>query len=144
ELKRIEPVFRRHHVESFASEQSTRDLAYGQRIVHDHDQRWPAEQGRGRSCGGGGLRGLDHHWPLDTEVDTLRELHWIDDKNDLARAQHCCAGNAGHAGELRADVFHNHFLMADDLVDVHRHARGAATKEQYGVMAKRLRIMRGM
>ena len=48
----------------------------------------------------------------------LRKLHRIDDQHDLAGAEHRRAGNAGHARELRTDVLHDDFLVADHFVDV--------------------------
>ena len=68
-----------------------------------------------------------HHRLLGLGVDALGQLHRIDDQHDLARSEHRRAGNAGNAGELRADVLHHDFLVADHLVDVDRgHVLAAA------------------
>ena len=72
------------------------------------------------------------------------ELHRVDDQHDLAGAEHRRAGDAGHARELRPDVLHDDFLVADHLVDVDRRVVLAAAQQQDRVVALGLRVVRGV
>ena len=78
------------------------------------------------------------------QVGAPGELHRVDDQHDLAGAEHRGAGNAGHARELRPDVLHDDFLVADHLVDVDRRVALAAAQQQHRVVALRLRVVRGV
>ncbi len=140
QLQRVEPVLRSHDVVAFACHQSARDLAHRQRIVDDHHQRRPRRRG-GRGRCSRGLRSLDDHGRLRARVLPLRELHRVDDQNHFAGAEHRGAGNARYARELRADVLHHDFLVADHFVDMDRGDVLSALEQQNRVVARRLRVV---
>jgi hypothetical protein len=71
------------------------------------------------SGGGRSLRRLDDHRRFGGGVQSLRQLHRIDDQHDLAGAQHRRARNARDACQLRPDVLDQDFLVPDHLIDVH-------------------------
>ena len=87
---------------------------------------------------------LDDHRRLGFGIGALRELHWVDDQNDFAGAEHGSARDAGDASELRADVLDDDFLIADHFVDVHGGDALAALKQQYRVVAQGLWIVPGI
>ena len=138
-LQRVEAVLRRQHVEALAREQAARDLAHGERVVDDEDDR-PRGHDRGARARdprlGVGIERLD--------VRPLRELHRVDDQDDLAVAEHGRARDAGDARELRADVLDHHFLVAGHLVDVDGRPALAGTEQQHRVVAGRLRVVRAV
>src|SRR6266508_4067725 len=142
-LQRVESVFRGNDLEALAREQPAGDLAHGQRVVDDHHQR---RSGGGRAGGGGlgRLHRLDDHRRLGFRIGALRELYRIDDQDDFARAEYRSARDAGDAGELRADVLDDNFLIADHFVDVHGGGALTALQQQYRVVAQGFRIVRGI
>ena len=117
-------------------EETARDPAHRQRIVDDHHERLLGlHDGHlrhfGRDALGVGIE-LRH-------VGALRELDGVDDQHDLAVAEHRRAGDSGHPRELRADVLHDDFLVADHLVDVDSRDVLAAAQQQHRIVARRLR-----
>ena len=141
--KRIHAVARGRDREALAREQAARDLAHRERVVDDHHQRLRGNRRHRRA------RSIADRAVVAARLDLRHvgapgELHRIDDQHDLAGAEHGRAGDAGHARELRADVLHDDFLVADHLVDVDRRVVLAAAQEQDRVVALGLGVVRGV
>src|SRR5687768_9852091 len=139
-LERVDAILRGQHREAFAAEQPAGDLAHRQRVVDDQHERRPcsALHGFGRAHARLGVR-IEHR-----DAGALRELHRMDDQHDLAVAEHRRAADAGYARELRPDVLHDDFLVADHLVDMDRRRALAGAQQQHRVVALRLRVVRGL
>jgi hypothetical protein len=67
------------------------------------------------------------------------QRHRVVDQHHGAGSQHGHAGQAGQARQLRPEVLHHHFLVAQHFVDVHRDAlRGASEDHHRQRLALRL------
>ena len=69
----------------------------------------------------------------------LHQRRRVDNQRDLAIAQHRGSGNTGYAGKLRADILDHDFLIAQNLIHLHRDALAAAPEQQRHDVAMRLR-----
>ena len=104
-LQRIHAILGCHHLVSGTAQQTRRDLAHGQRVIHYHDQRLNAQRYRyGFLC-------LAH-----SRAYALCHLHRVQDQYDRTIAQHGRTGNTGHVCQLRADVLHDRFLVTQQFI----------------------------
>ena len=121
-LHRFDAVARRHHDVALALQQSSGDLAHGERIIDHHDR---GLRRRGLRLG---------RFVNDRRAGShflQREQDRIQDEDDLARAEHRGARDARDPLQLRTDRLHDDFLVAaDHFVHVQRDGVGAAAQVQ--------------
>jgi len=125
-LQRLQAIGSQRHPVAFALQQALRDAAHRDRIVHHQHQRNVADRhGRSRLT----AVSFNHHRLLllvqpspNLRAIHRRQRHRVVNQGDRSRSQHRHTRQPWQARELRPQVFHHHFLVAQHLVHVHGQA----------------------
>ncbi|KFB71032.1 MAG: hypothetical protein AW09_003848 [Candidatus Accumulibacter phosphatis] len=121
-FERIDAVLGGHHLVAFTCQQTTGDLAHGQRIVHDHDRR----HGGGDAVRGHRLTNGWHRRDRAHRAIAAGQGNRVQDQHHLAIPENGRAIDADHPCQLGSDVLDDDFLIAQQFVDLHRDSLAAA------------------
>src|SRR5690606_33042089 len=126
----VHPVLGGNNVHAVTLEQTTGDLAHGDRVVHHHDHRRPVDFHflADRSLTRGQTRG---QLILQMRMQHTDGSQQIENHHHATVTEDGRTGNALHTGELRAEALHHDLARTGQAVHLHRHGVLAGANQNH-------------